>query len=104
MTYPTLIIVNGPGQRDLELAFVGRNLGAAAEFTVITQDHSRLKVSLKILNFSFVTCYGAKYKLGGQLVWLSVNDREKLPSHFNFINAEYHVEDRDGNMEFSNGG
>ncbi len=43
MALPSQHITNGPGQRDLELAFIGRNLGALVTFTIFlqNQDESR---------------------------------------------------------------
>jgi hypothetical protein len=104
MAGPTLIISNGPGQRDLEQAFLARKLGATARFSVICEGSQIVEVSLQILNFAFVTCHGPKYQLGGQLAHLSAADKEKLPAYFNFIFVEYDTEKRQGGMEFSNGG
>jgi hypothetical protein len=100
MTTPTLHIANGPGQRDLELAFVARNLGAEAKFTIFRPIQGPLVVGLKILNFDFVTCHGPNYKIGGLLTvdWVS---GKTLPP-FNFIFVQYNAEERQGIMEFSN--
>ena len=101
MTYPKLHITNGPAQRDLELAFIGRNLGACARFTIFIDGDGPMAVQLKIYNFDFVTCHGPNYKLGGKLPGLSFVDGQRLPSH-NWIFVEYNAEKRTGQMEFSN--
>ncbi len=100
MTLPWLYIGNGPGQRDLEQAFVARNLGAVAKFTLFVEGQP-LVVRLKIYNFQFVTCHGSNYKLGGQLSEISAEDKKKLPP-YNWISVEYNSNDRTGKMEFSN--
>lgn len=100
MTLPSLHITNGPGQRDLEQAFVARNLGAEAKFTIFADD-KLLCVGLRIYNFNFVTCHGPNYKLGGQLTQINAEDKKKLPLH-NWIFVKYNTEERRGTMEFSN--
>lgn len=106
MTYPTWTITKGPGQRDLEQAFIARKQGATATFSLfiesdkLSQKIHQVKVS--ILNFSFVTCLGPNYKLGGLLV-NTPSDIHKLLPKYNFIFVEYNAEDRLGKMEFSNG-
>lgn len=102
MAYPTLYVANGPGQRDLEQAFLARHLGAVAKFTVCLAEQPPLIVRLSILNFNYVTCQGPNYKLGGQLVGLNDREKTKLPMH-NCIFIEYNAEDRTGVMEFTNG-
>ena len=97
MAYPTLHITNGPGQRDLEQAFLARNLGAVVKFTVSNGNQPTI-VGLKILNFSFVTCHGLMYELGGLL---TDAENKELPTH-NFIFVHYNLEARTGKMEFSN--
>ncbi len=104
MTLPSLHVTNGPGQRDLELAFIGRNLGACAEFTIFVSSETEMRpmvVRLSILNFNFVTCHGPNYKLGGLLSGLGEGDKKRLPP-FNFIFVKYNPEERQGTMEFSN--
>ncbi len=101
MTYPTLHITKGPGSRDLEQAFLARDLGAIAKFTVFAEGYKPLIIGLKILNFNFVTCHGPNYKIGGLPVNLVNIDREFLP-RFNFIFVEYNSEQREGIMTFSN--
>ena len=101
MTLPSLHITNGPDQRDLELAFVARNLGVMASFTIFVKDRPMV-VGLRILNFQFVTCHGPNYKIGGKLSDISLDEREKLPA-FNWIFVNYNTESRRGKMEFSNG-
>ena len=100
MTLPSLYITNGPGQRDLEQAFVARNLGAEAKFTIFAEDEP-LVVGLRIYNFDFVTCHGPNYKLGGQLSKIRLENKKKLPP-FNWIFVNYNAEERRGTMEFSN--
>lgn len=100
MTLPSLHITNGPGQRDLEQAFVARNLGAEAKFTIFA-DGEPVVVGLKIYNFDFVTCHGPNYKLGGQMTQVRSEDKKKLPP-FNWIFVKYNAEERRGTMEFSN--
>ena len=103
MTLPKSHIANGPGQRDLELAFVGRNLGAAAKFRIYIADKPMV-VTLRILNLAFVSAHGPNYKLGGQLIGLSGlshEDQKKLPA-FNWIFVDYNCETKQGTMEFSN--
>jgi hypothetical protein len=103
MTLPSLHITNGPAQRDLELSFIARHLGTSAKFTivVINQEEIRpLVVWFKILNIEFVTCHGPNYKLGGQLL-ISSGDEKCLPP-FNFIFVKYNTDERKGMMEFSN--
>ena len=99
MANPTLHIVNGPGRRDLEQAFLARNLGAKAMFTIFVEDYDPMLVGLKILNFGFVTCHGPNYKLGGTLI--ATTATSELPAH-NFIFVEFNVETKRGKMEFSN--
>jgi hypothetical protein len=99
MTLPSQPITNGPAQRDLELAFVARNLGTSTKFTIIVEIHPMI-VWMKILNFEFVTCHGPNYKLGGQLL-ISSGDEKRLPP-FNFVFITYNAEERKGTMEFSN--
>ena len=104
MTLPSQPITNGPGQRDLELAFIGRNLDARAEFTIMIVSEKEIRpmiVRFKILNFAFVTCHGPNYKLGGYLPGLGEGDKKRLPP-FNFIFVQYNTEERKGTMEFSN--
>lgn len=104
MALPSLHITNGPAQRDLELAFIGRNLDARAEFTVFIGNEVEARpmvVRLKILNFEFVTCHGPNYKLGGYLLGLGEGDKKRLPP-FNWIFVQYNAEERQGKMEFSN--
>jgi hypothetical protein len=104
MALPSQPIINGPGQRDLELAFIGRNLDARAEFTIMVVSEKEIRpmiVRMMILNFEFVTCHGPNYKLGGQLM-MGSGDRSRLPP-FNFIFVQYNAEERKGTMEFSNG-
>lgn len=103
MTYPTLHITRGPAQRDLELAFIGRNLGARARFTIFLEKNGPIEVELQIFNFSFVTCHGPNYKLGGRLPELQNSAKQKLP-RFNWIFVEYNADERSGEMEFSNAG
>jgi len=103
MTYPKLHIVNGPAQRDLEQAFLARNLGARARFIILVEDGHRMEVHLQIFNFSFVTCQGLNYKLGGKLPELRL-DRKKFLPPFNWIFVEYNAEERSGQIEFSNAG
>ena len=103
MALPSQPITNGPGQRDLELAFVGRNLDARAEFTIMVVSENEIRpmvVRLMILNFKFVTCHGPSYELGGQLM-IGSGERSRLPP-FNFIFVKYNSEERKGTMEFSN--
>ena len=105
MAFPKLHIIKGPSQRALEQAFIARDLGARATFTLFaeTQVYEQISVKLNILNFSFVTCHGPNYELGGNLVNVSSEDLAKLPS-FNFIFVEYNTDTRSGMMEFSNAG
>lgn len=103
MALPSQPITNGPAQRDLELAFVARNLGTSAMFTIMVAGESEIRpvvVWLKIFNFEFVTCHGPNYKLGGQLL-ISSRDEKRLPP-FNFVFVKYNTEERKGTMEFSN--
>lgn len=102
MANPTRHIVNGPGHRDLELAFITRHLGAAARFTIFGEGLYPTEVEFSILNFSFVTCHGKKYNLGGRLKDETFTLRKNLPP-FKFIFVEYFAEERNGTMEFSNG-
>ncbi|MFT5849287.1 MAG: hypothetical protein ACI9H6_000088 [Patiriisocius sp.] len=91
-----------PGQRDLEQAFLARNLGATATFTIFT-DERPMEVDLTILNFSFLTCHGPNYKLGGNLVGATMRIFvPQVVGPFNFIFVEYNTEKRDGEMMFSN--
>lgn len=99
MANPTLHITNGPGQRDLEQAFLARNLGAKAMFTLFVEGYGPATTHLKILNFAYVTCHGPNYKLGGKL-W-DTSPKAKLPP-WNFIFVEYNSETKQGKMEFSN--
>lgn len=102
MTLPTLSITNGPGQRDLELAFLSRNLGAQTKFTILlSEKNTTINVNLIIYNFSFITAHGANYKLGGRLDQVHSADRKHLPP-FNFVFVNYNTEKRQGIMEFSN--
>lgn len=102
MTLPSLPVTNGPGQRDLELAILARNLGARAKFTISLRDkQASIIVDLRILNFSFTTCHGPIYNLGGHLEQVHPADRKFLPP-FNFVFLKYNAEDRRGDMEFSN--
>ena len=101
MAYPRLHITKGPGERDLELAFIARRLGAEATFTIYVEDFGPILVGLSISNFQYVTCHGPKYKLGGQLSSFPNGVAVKLPAH-NFIFVEYDAEQRSGVMEFSN--
>jgi hypothetical protein len=102
MAHPTKRpILNGPGQRDLEQAFLARNLGALARFTISNNDEP-VEMHLKILNFSFVTCQGPNYSLGGILMRIERDGKAQLPP-FNFLFVEYNAETRTGTMEFSNG-
>lgn len=103
MTCPTLHITNGPAERDLELAFVGRRLGATVEFTVFLPDAEPSSVRMEILNFYFVTCHGPVYELGGILTHIPIESKSKLPP-FNFMFVKYHAQNRNGTMMFSNGG
>ncbi|HEY5383357.1 MAG TPA: hypothetical protein VIJ88_02275 [Candidatus Paceibacterota bacterium] len=103
MTLPYRPITNGPAQRDLELAFIARNLGTSAKFTIVVASENEIRpmvVWLKILNLEFVTCHGPNYKLGGQLL-ISSGDEKRLPP-FKFIFVKYNTEERKGTMEFSN--
>ena len=103
MALPSQPITNGPAQRDIELAFVARNLGTSAKFTIMVMNEKEIRpmvVWLKILNFGFVTCHGPNYKLGGQLL-ISSGDEKRLPP-FNFIFVTYNTDERKGIMEFSN--
>lgn len=101
-TYPSFRILKGPGQRDLEMAFIARNLGATARFTILV-DQWDIQVPLRILNFELVTCHGPIYKIGGVPVGLSDSDKSYLPP-FNFLFVDYNEKERSGSMEFSNGG
>jgi hypothetical protein len=101
MALPFLHITNGPAQRDLELAFVGRNLGAEAKFTIFVPDFGPTMFGLRIYNFKHVTCHGPNYKLGGLLGEVNSEHKHHLPP-FNFIFVEYNAEKRPGRMEFSN--
>jgi len=47
MTNANLPIAKGPGQRDLEQAFLARNLGATAKFTIFIDDRL-MEVNFKI--------------------------------------------------------
>ncbi len=100
MTLPSLDITNGPGQRDLEQAFVARNLGAEARFTIFVAGEP-LVIGLRIYNFSYVAAHAPNYSLGGCLVQVRAPDMEKLPP-FNWIFVEYNAQDRKGVMKFSN--
>ncbi len=105
MANPKLHITNGPGQRDLELAFIGRNLDAHATFTIFVASENEMRplvVRLRIYNFEFVTCHGPNYKIGGHLR-IEDGDRKRLPP-FNFIFVSYNADWKNGTMEFSNGG
>lgn len=102
MTNAKLHITNGPGQRDLEQAFLARNLGATARFTIFIDDRP-MEVDFKILNFSFVTCRGKNYKLGGHLVGATMQTLvPQVVGQFNFVFVEYNSDKRKGEMEFSN--
>ena len=103
MADSTLSIVKGPGMRDLEQAFIARNLGAVCFFTVYVPNFGTLEIRLRILNLSFVTCHGPNYKIGGVLV-MPVKPRAlgSLPP-FNFIFVEYNAEEKAGTMQFTNG-
>ncbi len=102
MTYPKLHITNGPGQRDLETAFLGRSLGAVAKFTIFI-DERPMEVRIKILNLEFVTCHGSNYRLGGLLEGTTTEIFiHEIVGDFNFIFIEYNSDDRKGTMEFSN--
>jgi len=102
MTTPTLHITNGPGQRDLEQAFLARNLGAVAKFTIFIDDRP-MEVELKILNFEFVTCREPNYQLGGMLAGSTMNTFvPEVVGPFNFIFVKYNAEARSGEMIFSN--
>jgi hypothetical protein len=102
MTIPKLHITNGPGQRDLEQAFLSRNLGATAKFTIFI-DKRPMEVDLRITNFSFVTSQGANYKLGGLLVGATMQTFvSEVVGPFNFIFVQYNTDKRDGEMVFSN--
>ncbi len=92
-------ITTGPDQHDLELAIVSRNLGAVAKFTIYIEGEPAV-VDFRVFNFSFVTCHGPNYKLGGRLVG-DPSIKEKLPAH-NWIFVEYNTEQRQGKIEFSN--
>ncbi len=100
MTLPSLHITNGPGQRDLELAFVAREIGSQVRFTLFAGG-GPVMVRYRIMNLSFVTGHGPVYKLGGQLMLSRADDKEKLPP-FNFVYVNYDTERRQGTMEFSN--
>lgn len=101
MTLPFMHIINGPGQRDLEQAFVARNLGAEAKFTLFLPDHGPTMFGLKIYNFEYITCHGPKYKLGGLLQDVGSEYKKKMPP-FNFVFVQYDAEERKGKIEFSN--
>lgn len=102
MAIPKLDIVNGPGQRDLEQAFLARNLGATAKFTIFI-DERPMEVDLKIINFSYVTCQGPNYKLGGLLVGATMQIFvPQVVGPFNFIFVRYNSDKRNGKMHFSN--
>ncbi|HVV38780.1 MAG TPA: hypothetical protein VHD31_00445 [Candidatus Paceibacterota bacterium] len=100
MALPELHITNGPGQRDLELAFLGRNLGAQVKFTIFTDGHGPLVVALGIYNLDFTTCQGPVYRLGGQLS-IGAEEKKKLPP-FNWVFLDYNAETKRGLMRFSN--
>ncbi len=103
MAYPKHHILKGPAQRDLEMAFISRNLGARARFTVFVTGHNQeVEIALRILNFSFVTCQGPNYNLAGDGPEISSAQRLILPP-FNFIFVTYNTEQRGGLMEFTNG-
>jgi hypothetical protein len=101
MANPNLRIINGPGQRDLEQAFLARNLGARATFTLFIEGYGPSHVMYRILNFAYVTCQGQNYKLGGHLSVKDPSESKKLPA-FNFVFVEYNAETKKGEMEFSN--
>lgn len=102
MTNPKLHITKGPGQRDLEQAFLARHLGATARFTIFI-DERPMEVDVRILNFSFVSCQGTNYKLGGLLVGATMQIFvPQVVGPFNFIFVEYNADKRTGEMEFSN--
>jgi hypothetical protein len=102
MANPTLHITNGPSARALEQAFVARDLGAKATFRLFIDGDGPMSVQYRIYNFSFVTCHGPNYKLGGNLREVTPSSwAAKLPPH-NFVFVEYNAETKQGKMEFSN--
>jgi len=106
MANPTLYVIKGPSQRGLELAFLARDSDAKALFTILVDDMplglSHVAVGMKILNFSFITCQGPNYRLGGQLLTvIPAGAKAKLPPH-NFVFVDYNAKERNGTMVFSN--
>jgi hypothetical protein len=100
MSYPKFPIANGPGRRDLEMAFLSRDIGGRVMFTIFI-DNQPMVVRLRICNFHFNTCDGSRYEVGGELT-ASPIDLEKLPL-FNWVTAHYDCEGRNGTLELSNG-
>ncbi len=102
MANPILRIINGPGQRDLEQAFLARKLGATARFTIIIDGRS-MEVELEILDLEFVTCREPNYKLGGQISGVTMSIFvPQVVGPFDFIFVEYNTKGRTGKMTFLN--
>ncbi len=101
MALPSLHITNGPSVRAVELAFVARDVGAMATFTVFIPDLGPYELSFRIFNFQYVTCHGPNYKLGGRLFGVRSEHAEKLPPS-NWVYVQYDAEKKQGTMEFSN--